>query len=118
MTSEQMADMICMTLGGRAAEQVTRNIGVTFGEHLGHFQGTSGHIQGTISEGGDEAVASTLTAPSTNSSSFPQNSVQVMIGKISTGAQNDLEKVTKLAYNQIAVYGMNEKVGGPFMSHK
>jgi len=56
MTSDQMADMICMTLGGRAAEQV-------------------------------------------------------MIGKISTGAQNDLEKVTKLAYNQIAVYGMNEKVG-------
>uniref|UniRef100_A0A7S0RHV4 AAA+ ATPase domain-containing protein n=1 Tax=Pyramimonas obovata TaxID=1411642 RepID=A0A7S0RHV4_9CHLO len=56
MTREQMADMICMTLGGRAAEQV-------------------------------------------------------LIGKISTGAQNDLEKVTKLAYNQVAVYGMNEKVG-------
>ena len=34
-----------------------------------------------------------------------------MLGKISTGAQNDLEKVTKMAYNRVAVYGMNEKVG-------
>lgn len=36
---------------------------------------------------------------------------QVMIGKISTGATNDLERVTQLAYSQVAVYGMNEKVG-------
>lgn len=43
MTTQQMQDMICMTLGGRAAEEV-------------------------------------------------------LIGKISTGAQNDLEKVTKIAY--------------------
>ncbi len=27
-----------------------------------------------------------------------------------TGAQNDLERVTKMAYAQVAVYGMNEKV--------
>lgn len=46
MTTEQINDMICMTLGGRAAEQV-------------------------------------------------------LIGKISTGAQNDLEKVTSMAYNQV-----------------
>ena len=26
------------------------------------------------------------------------------------GAQNDLERVTKMAYAQVAVYGMNEKV--------
>jgi len=56
MTTEQIKDMICMTLGGRAAEQV-------------------------------------------------------LIGRISTGAQNDLEKVTKMAYNSVAVYGMNDKVG-------
>jgi len=56
MTTQQMSDMICMTLGGRAAEQV-------------------------------------------------------MLGKISTGAQNDLEKVTRMAYNKIAVYGMNDQVG-------
>ncbi|XP_047310127.1 ATP-dependent zinc metalloprotease FTSH 10, mitochondrial-like [Impatiens glandulifera] len=56
MTKEQMFDMTCMTLGGRAAEQV-------------------------------------------------------LIGKISTGAQNDLEKVTKLTYAQVAVYGFSEKVG-------
>ena len=31
--------------------------------------------------------------------------------KISTGAQSDLDQVTKMAYGMIAVYGMNEKVG-------
>ncbi|KAK4419056.1 ATP-dependent zinc metalloprotease FTSH 8, mitochondrial [Sesamum alatum] len=56
MTKEQIFDMTCMTLGGRAAEQV-------------------------------------------------------LLGKISTGAQNDLEKVTKLTYDQVAVYGFSEKVG-------
>ena len=55
-TTQQLVDMMCMTLGGRAAEQV-------------------------------------------------------MLGKISTGAQNDLEKVTQMAYNTVAVYGMNEKIG-------
>lgn len=34
-----------------------------------------------------------------------------MIGKISTGAQNDLEKVTQMTYAQVAVYGFSEKVG-------
>jgi len=36
---------------------------------------------------------------------------EVMVGKISTGAQNDLEKVTQMAYSQVVVYGMNSKVG-------
>ncbi|MTB52267.1 ATP-dependent zinc metalloprotease FtsH [Lewinella sp. W8] len=54
--TEQMLDMMCMTFGGRAAEQV-------------------------------------------------------FFGKISTGAQNDLDKVTKQAYDMITVYGMDEKVG-------
>jgi len=31
--------------------------------------------------------------------------------KISTGAQSDLDQVTKMAYGMIAIYGMNEKVG-------
>ncbi|GAB4860126.1 ATP-dependent zinc metalloprotease FTSH 8, mitochondrial [Ancistrocladus abbreviatus] len=56
MTKEQLFDITCMTLGGRAAEQV-------------------------------------------------------LIGKISTGAQNDLEKVTKMTYAQVAVYGFSDKVG-------
>jgi len=38
-------------------------------------------------------------------------SLQVLVGKISTGAQNDLEKVTKMTYAQVAVYGFSEKVG-------
>lgn len=36
---------------------------------------------------------------------------EVMIGKISTGAQNDLERVTRMAYSQVALYGMNPKIG-------
>lgn len=36
---------------------------------------------------------------------------RVLLGKISTGAQNDLEKVTKMIYAQVAVYGFSEKVG-------
>ncbi|XXG54563.1 hypothetical protein AAC387_Pa03g2410 [Persea americana] len=56
MTKEQLFDMTCMTLGGRAAEQV-------------------------------------------------------ILGKISTGAQNDLEKVTKMTYAQVAIYGFSDKVG-------
>jgi AFG3 family protein len=54
--TEQLIDMMCMTLGGRVAEDV-------------------------------------------------------FFGKISTGAQNDLEKITKMAYAMVTIYGMNEKVG-------
>lgn len=54
--TEQLLDMICMTLGGRAAEEV-------------------------------------------------------VFGKISTGAQNDLERITKMAYGMVTIYGMNNKVG-------
>ena len=54
--TEQLTDMMCMTLGGRVAEDI-------------------------------------------------------IFGKISTGAQNDLERITKMAYNIITVYGMNDKVG-------
>jgi cell division protease FtsH len=38
-------------------------------------------------------------------------SEEVVFGKISTGALNDLEKVTKQAYAMIAIYGMNDKIG-------
>lgn len=31
--------------------------------------------------------------------------------QISTGAQNDLEKITQMAYSSVAVYGMNAKIG-------
>ena len=31
--------------------------------------------------------------------------------KITTGAQNDLDKVTKMAYAQVKEFGMNEQVG-------
>jgi cell division protease FtsH len=35
----------------------------------------------------------------------------VTFNKISTGAQSDLDQITKMAYGMIAIYGMNEKVG-------
>ncbi|MCH2044243.1 MAG: ATP-dependent zinc metalloprotease FtsH [Saprospiraceae bacterium] len=36
---------------------------------------------------------------------------EVTFGRISTGAQNDLDRVTQIAYGMISIYGMNEKVG-------
>lgn len=36
---------------------------------------------------------------------------KIIFGKISTGAQNDLDQVTKMMYGMITVYGMNKKVG-------
>ncbi len=36
---------------------------------------------------------------------------ELIFGKISTGAQNDLERITKMAYAMVAIYGMDEKVG-------
>jgi len=33
------------------------------------------------------------------------------LGTISTGAQDDLERVTRMAYSQVMVYGMNDKIG-------
>ncbi len=55
-TIEQLEDGMCMTMGGRVAEDIT-------------------------------------------------------FGKISTGAQNDLERITKLSYAMVTIYGMNDKVG-------
>ncbi|NTU96292.1 MAG: ATP-dependent zinc metalloprotease FtsH [Chlorobiaceae bacterium] len=36
---------------------------------------------------------------------------QIIFSEISTGAQNDLEKVTSIAYNMVMVYGMSAKIG-------
>ncbi len=54
--TDQLMDQICMTLGGRAAEDI-------------------------------------------------------FFGKISTGASNDLQQITKIAYSMVTMYGMNDKVG-------
>src|SRR5690606_32220373 len=54
--TEQLFDEMCMTLGGRAAEDV-------------------------------------------------------IFGKISTGALSDVDRVTKLAYSMVTMYGMNDKIG-------
>ncbi|RYZ84794.1 MAG: ATP-dependent zinc metalloprotease FtsH, partial [Proteobacteria bacterium] len=54
--TDQLMDQICMTLGGRASEEI-------------------------------------------------------FFGKISTGAQNDLQQITRTAYSMVTVYGMNSKVG-------
>ena len=55
-TIEQLTDQMCMTLGGRAAEQI-------------------------------------------------------FFGKISTGASNDLQQITRMAYSMVTTYGMNDKIG-------
>ncbi|MEL6124453.1 MAG: ATP-dependent zinc metalloprotease FtsH, partial [Bacteroidota bacterium] len=36
---------------------------------------------------------------------------KIIFDKISTGAQNDLDQITKMAYSMVAVYGMNNEVG-------
>eukprot|EP00042_Codosiga_hollandica_P041219 m.365878 g.365878 ORF g.365878 m.365878 type:complete len:795 (+) comp56061_c0_seq2:44-2428(+) len=38
-------------------------------------------------------------------------SEQIFFGRITTGAQDDLSKVTRLAYSQVVTFGMNDKVG-------
>ncbi|XP_011300136.1 AFG3-like protein 2 [Fopius arisanus] len=38
-------------------------------------------------------------------------SEEIFFNRITTGAQDDLQKITKIAYSQITSYGMNEKVG-------
>lgn len=35
----------------------------------------------------------------------------ITFSRITTGAQNDLEKVTKIAHAQVAKYGMNTRIG-------
>jgi cell division protease FtsH len=36
---------------------------------------------------------------------------ELTFNKISTGAQNDLERITKMAYSMVTIYGMNDKLG-------
>ena len=36
---------------------------------------------------------------------------EIIFGKISSGAQNDLERVTKQAYAMVSIFGMSDKVG-------
>lgn len=36
---------------------------------------------------------------------------EIIFGRISTGAQNDLERITKMAFAMVAEYGMSERLG-------
>lgn len=36
---------------------------------------------------------------------------EIIFGKISTGALSDLERITKVAYSIVTIYGMNDKLG-------
>jgi AFG3 family protein len=36
---------------------------------------------------------------------------EIVFGKISTGASNDLQQITKIAYSMVTAYGMNERIG-------
>ena len=36
---------------------------------------------------------------------------EIVFGEISTGAQNDLERITQMAYSMVAIYGMTKAVG-------
>jgi cell division protease FtsH len=36
---------------------------------------------------------------------------EIVFGKISTGALADLERITKMAYSMVTIYGMNKEIG-------
>jgi cell division protease FtsH len=36
---------------------------------------------------------------------------KLVFGRISTGALSDLERITKMAYGMVTMYGMNERIG-------
>ncbi len=36
---------------------------------------------------------------------------EIVFGEVSTGALNDLERTTKMAYSMVAYYGLNDKIG-------
>jgi AFG3 family protein len=38
-------------------------------------------------------------------------SEQVNFGRVTTGASDDLQRVTKIVYSMVQVYGMNDKIG-------
>lgn len=38
-------------------------------------------------------------------------SEQVNFGKVTTGAADDLRRVTQIVYQMVQVYGMNDKIG-------
>ena len=42
---------------------------------------------------------------------------QVVLGETSTGAENDLQKATEIAYDMVAHYGMSDTVGPVFYEH-
>ncbi|CAI7911986.1 unnamed protein product [Closterium sp. NIES-53] len=92
MTKDQLIDMTCMALGGRAAEQAHKTTYAS--DQANVFMGSTPNSH--VSE-----PASRPTLP------FPQ----VLLGSVSTGAQNDLERVTKTTYNRVAVYGFSDKLG-------
>lgn len=35
----------------------------------------------------------------------------IIFGRVSTGALSDLERITKMAYSMVTIYGMNQKIG-------
>ena len=36
---------------------------------------------------------------------------QIVFGQVTTGASDDLRRVTQIVYQMVKVYGMNDKVG-------
>jgi cell division protease FtsH len=36
---------------------------------------------------------------------------ELQFGRISTGALSDLERITKMAYSMVSIYGMNKRIG-------
>ncbi|KAF5837820.1 ATP-dependent zinc metalloprotease FTSH 3, mitochondrial-like protein [Dunaliella salina] len=104
-------------VGRVAARWLNRGVhGMGGGRCLHHYAGQRVHLKGLKLVHPIEYYAQRLAALSpgmagADIANVCNEAALVMIGKISTGATNDLERVTQLAYSQVAVYGMNEKIG-------
>ena len=120
MSTEQMQDMICMALGGRAAEQIMLGKITTGMAHclLLPMQGTHFVLET------DATAASPLQVRLTHAAGLldccqdmPAARAQMLrwieshIILTPAGAQNDLERITQMAYQQVAVYGMSKNIG-------
>lgn len=147
MTVEQMLDMTCMALGGRAAEQVmlgkistgrlnlnTSLLGVKlrrghpllwWGQKLSlalcsrYLHALAFHAHNAYHAFIQPNTVQALVCGHRAGwylrhcrvALMPADWVMKSSSCFCSGAQNDLERITKMAYGQVAIYGMNEKVG-------
>ncbi|PPR91653.1 hypothetical protein GOBAR_AA29020 [Gossypium barbadense] len=74
---------------------------------------TMEHFEAAVDRviGGLEKKNKVISKLESRTVAYHESGHAVLLRKISTGAQSDLKKVTKMTYTQVAVYGFSDKVG-------